>query len=193
MTSGVRSALAALLLVFTITAGAQTWDLGSLMQEMAQVPASSSRFVETRHIALLTRPLELKGRLSYERPNRLSKHVQSPFDELISVDGDALTLFNKTKGEQRFISLREQPQLRALVESVRATLAGDLAQLERHYRVEFSGTRGSWQMLLVPRDAKVRKYVQTIALAGAEARLARIEIVETGGDRSVMTILHDDK
>jgi outer membrane lipoprotein-sorting protein len=192
MTSGVRSALAALLLVSTLSI-AESWDLQALMQGMAQIPASQSRFVETRHIALLTRPLELKGRLSYERPNRLSKHVLSPFDELISVEGDALTVVNRTKGEQRFISLREQPQMRALVESVRATLAGDLAQLERHYRVEFSGTRGAWRMLLVPRDAKVRQYVETIALAGAEARLARIEIVEAGGDRSVMTILHDEK
>jgi hypothetical protein len=163
------------------------------MQQMAQVPASRSRFVETRHIALLTRPLELKGSLSYERPNRLSKHVQSPFDELLSVEGDAATLVNKTTGEQRFVSLREQPAMGALVASVRATLAGDLAQLERHYQVEFSGARGSWSLRLVPRDAQVRGYVETIALAGAGARLKRIEIVEAGGDRSVMTILHDGK
>ena len=163
------------------------------MQSMAQVPASSSRFVETRHIALLTRPLELKGSLSYERPNRLSKHVQSPFDELLSVDGEAATLVNKTKGEQRFVSLREQPAIGALVASVRATLAGDLPQLERHYRIEFSGAREAWNLRLSPRDAQVRSTVDTIALAGAGARLKQIEIVETTGDRSVMTILHDGK
>lgn len=193
MISGTRSSIGALLLTLAFPSGAESWDLQALMQRMASVPSSSSRFVETRHLALLTRPLELKGRLTYERPNRLSKHVLSPVDELISVEGDALTVVNKTKGEQRFISLREQPAMGALIESMRATLAGDLAQLERHYRVELSGTRGSWRMLLVPRDSQVRKYVETIALAGAEARLARIEIVETGGDRSVMTILHDDK
>jgi outer membrane lipoprotein-sorting protein len=192
MTSGVRKALAALLLVSTLSI-AESWNLQALMQSMADIPSSHSRFVETRHLALLTRPLELKGRLTYERPNRLSKHVLSPFDELISVEGDALTVVNKTKGEQRFISLREQPAMGALIESVRATLAGDLAQLERHYRVELSGARGSWRMLLVPRDFQLRKYVETIALAGTEARLARIEIVETDGARSVMTILHDDK
>jgi hypothetical protein len=193
MTSGVRSALGALLLVVAYPAGAQTWNLESLMQAMSQVPASKSRFVETRHIALLTRPLELKGSLSYERPNRLSKHVQSPFDELLSVDGEAATLVNKTKGEQRFVSLREQPAIGALVASVRATLAGDLPQLERHYRIEFSGPREAWSLRLAPRDAQVRSGIDSIALAGAGARLKQIEIVETTGDRSVMTILHDEK
>jgi outer membrane lipoprotein-sorting protein len=161
------------------------------MQAMAQVPSSSARFVETRHIALLTQPLELKGSLSYERPNRLSKHVLSPVDELLSVDGDALTVLNKTSGEQRVVSLRDQPAAGALVASVRATLAGDLAQLERHYKVELSGTRAAWSLRLVPRDARVKTFVETITLAGSGARLERIESLEASGDRSRMTILHD--
>lgn len=190
MTSGARSVLAAVLLM-PLGALPDEWDLKSLMQQMAQVPASRARFVETRHIALLTQPLELKGSLSYERPNRLSKHVQSPFDELLSIDGDTLTLVN-TKKVATF-SLREQPAAAALVESVRATLAGDLAQLERHYRLQFSGTRAAWRLRLVPREAQVKGAVEAIVLAGAGARLKRIEIAEAGGDRSVMTILHDGK
>jgi hypothetical protein len=119
--------------------------------------------------------------------------VHSPFDELLSVDGEAATLVNKTKGEQRFVSLREQPAIGALVASVRATLAGDLPQLERYYRIEFSGPREAWSLRLAPRAAQVRNVVDTITLAGAGARLKQIEIIETSGDRSVMTILHDGK
>ena len=192
MTSGARSLLGALLLAPALCV-AQSWDLGELMREMAAVPASRTRFVETRHLALLTRPLELKGSLTYERPHRLTKHVESPFDETLTVDGEALSLVNRTKGEQRFVSLREQPALRALVESVRATLAGDRAQLERHYRLEFSGARNAWRLRLVPRDAQLRGYVESIALSGAGARVHRIEVLESGGDSSVMTILHDRK
>jgi outer membrane lipoprotein-sorting protein len=119
--------------------------------------------------------------------------VQSPVDELLSVDGDALTVVNKTKGEKRVVSLREQPAAGALVASVRATLAGDLPQLERHYKVDFSGTRDAWSLRLVPRDARVARYVESITFAGADARLQRMEAVETSGDRSRMTILHDGK
>ncbi|HEX6157466.1 MAG TPA: LolA-related protein [Burkholderiales bacterium] len=192
MISGVRSLLAALLLA-PGPCLAQSWDLDALMREMAAVPASRSRFVETRHLALLSRPLELKGSLTYERPSRLAKHVEAPFDELLTVNGEALSLVNRTKGEQRFLSLREQPALRALVESVRSTLAGDRTQLERHYRLQFSGARDAWRLHLVPRDAQLRDYVESITLAGAAARLQRIEALESSGDRSVMTILHDGK
>ncbi|HEV3011235.1 MAG TPA: LolA-related protein [Burkholderiales bacterium] len=188
-----RAVLGVLLAGLGFATNGQPWDLQALMQEMAQVPSSRARFVETRHIALLTRPVELKGSLSYERPHRLAKHVESPIDEILSVDGDALTVLNKTKGEQRVLSLREQPAAGALVASVRATLAGDRAQLERHYKVDLSGARGSWSLRLVPRDARIKGYVEAITLAGAGARLDRIETVETSGDRSLMTILHDGK
>lgn len=193
MTSGARSVAFLLLLLLPLVAYAQAWDLAALMQEMAQVASSRARFVETRHIALLTQPLELKGSLTYERPHRLAKHVQSPVDELLSVDGDALTVLNRTKGEQRVLSLREQPAAGALVSSVRATLAGDVAELERHYRAELSGTRAVWRLRLVPRNSQVRRHVQEIVLSGAHARVERIESLETSGDRSIMTIMHDGK
>ena len=188
MTSGVLSLLFFLL---TFPAWGQAWDLPALMAEMAKVEESRARFVETRHIALLTEPLELKGNLSYERPHRLAKHVLSPVDELVTVDRETLTVVNKAKGERRLISLREQPAAGALVASVRATLAGDLAELERHYQVELSGTRAAWRLRLQPRDARVRRAVDSIALGGAGARLTRIETHEANGDRSLMTIRHD--
>ena len=192
MISGVRSWLALLALAATPSFG-QGWNLDALMSELAAVPASRTRFVETRHLAMLTQPLELKGSLSYERPNRLVKHVETPFDELLTVDGEALSLVNKTKGERRSLSLREQPALGALVEGVRATLAGDRAQLERHYRVQFSGRRDAWRLQLVPRAAQVRAHVESITVSGAAARPQRIEVLESTGDRSVMTIVHDGK
>ena len=192
MISGARKLVLGLVLVSS-PVFAQGWDLDALMRELAAVPASRSRFVETRHVALLTRPLELKGSLSYERPNRLTKHVESPFEETLTVDGEALSLVNRTKGEQRFISLREQPALRALVESVRATLAGDRAQLERHYRMQLTGPRNAWRLRLVPREAQLKGYVESILISGDAARLQRIEVAEGSGDSSVMTILHDGK
>ena len=81
----------------------------------------------------------------------------------------------------------------ALVESVRATLAGDRAQLERHYRVQFSGRRDTWRLHLVPRSTQVRAHVESITVSGAAARAQRIEVLESSGDRSVMTIVHDGK
>jgi hypothetical protein len=59
--------------------------------------------------------------------------------------------------------------------------------------VKFSGGRDAWQLRLLPREAQLRAYVESIALSGAGPRVQRIEVLESGGDSSVMTILHDGK
>jgi len=75
-----------------------------------------------------------------------------------------------------------------LIESIRATRAGDLAALQRHYDVQVDGTREEWSLTLKPLDSRVADYVSSIALAGSGPRVSRMVVHEAGGDRSVMEI-----
>jgi len=124
--------------------------------------------------------------LFYERPARIERHQTQPFDEVIRVDGDRLSV--EREGKTRRISLQNAPLVAALVESLRATLAGDGAELERLYSVRVEGTRQRWTLALTPREVEIAGVVKTIAIAGSGSRIARMEILEPGGDGSVMTI-----
>jgi len=83
--------------------------------------------------------------------------------------------------------LQDASLVRALVESLRATLAGDGAELERLYRVRVQGTRQRWTLALA-REVEVRWRRESIVIAGSGSRIGRLEILEAGGDGSVMTI-----
>ena len=159
-----------------------------LMQMLASVESANARFVETRHSALLKSPLVLQGTLAYRRPDRVEKHVQSPYDESITVEGGRLTLENRTRKQKKTIAVSGAPGLAALIESIRATRAGDLAALQRYYALQVEGSREQWTLTLKPLDAQIAGYVSSIALSGSETRIGRIMIEEASGDRSVMEI-----
>jgi len=167
-------------------ADAPAWDFVRLMAELAQVQTSEARYSEVRHVAMLQRPLELSGTLRYTRPARIEKLQTRPFRELVRVDEDTLTL--ERDGKTRSVVLRNVPLVGALVESLRATLAGDATELERLYHVSMDGSREGWRLKLTPREIEVAGIVREINISGAGARVGRIEILESGGDRSVMTI-----
>ena len=76
----------------------------------------------------------------------------------------------------------------ALPEGLRATLAGDAPALERHYRIRLEGSQDSWLLTLTPRAEKLAGLVTQIRIAGARARLKRIEVDESSGDQSIMLI-----
>ena len=185
----------AVLLVFLAmpaAAGAATpapaLSIAELMQILGSVESTSARFVETRHSALLRAPLVLQGTLAYRRPDRVEKRVLTPYDERITVNGDRLAFENRTHDRRKTISVSGAPGLAALIESIRATRAGDLPALQRHYALQIEGSRERWTLTLRPLDSQIADYVVSLEVSGSGARIGRITIEEASGDRSVMEI-----
>ncbi len=182
--------LAALLLLAAcrLTSGAE-FGPAQLMQAFAAVPAAQAHFTEVRRSDVLRAPIELKGTLHYQRPGRLERRVVLPYQQVMRIEGDRATIENPARGQPKSYSLAALPAALALVEALRATLAGDLAALERHYRVTLEGGREAWTLNLAPRDPALAGAVAGIRFAGSAARLERVEIEETTGDRVTMILV----
>jgi len=169
------------------------WGVQQLMRELGAVKRSQSRFVERKYLKVLKAPLELRGTLTYVAPGNLVKRTLSPKPETLTVEGDRLTLESTARNGSRTLRLRDYPVLWAFVESIRSTLSGDIAALERFYRVELEGGRARWRLYLVPRDPDMRAVISLINLGGSRDRVERIEVQETRGDRSVTTIVEESR
>jgi len=167
---------------------AQDWDLGALMQTLRQVEHAKARFVERKYFQMLDKPLELTGTLEYRAPDHLERHTLTPKPESFVVDGDRLRLEN-ARGQRRTLALQDHAVLWAFVESIRATLNGDLAQLERFYSVSLDGNAQRWQLSLTPTLPKMNAIIRLIRIGGSGGAIRTVEIEQTRGDRSVMTVL----
>lgn len=183
--------LAAVLLAGALPAvAAEPWGLEDLFARFAAIGNSNARFVETREVSLLNAPLESSGTLTYRRPDFLEKRTLQPQAESLRLEGDRLTL-TQADGASRTLSVSSMPEIQTYVESIRATLRGDVPTIMRFYEVALEGTAQDWRMQLTPRADEARAAVQRIVIAGREAVIRRIEILQADGDRSVMTIQPD--
>src|SRR5262245_53312064 len=156
MISGAR--LLASLLLFACACGTTRadapWDLKRLMHDLGQVKLAKARFTERKHLAILTAPLESSGTLTYIAPDRLEKHTLLPRAESMVLERNQLVLEGGQPKRRRTIRLDQYPQVGVFVESIRSTLAGDLALLSSLYEVALEGDEGKWQLVLTPADAK---------------------------------------
>jgi outer membrane lipoprotein-sorting protein len=184
MLAGVALAL----LASASAAQPPAWTVDQLMRALAQRPHAQAEFVETKYLRLLSSPLTLRGRLSYRAPDWLEKRTLAPSEEILLVDGERLTVEIPVRRIHRSFTLQELPVVWAFVESIRATLRGDRAGLERFYRLELDGEVRHWLLSLRPRDPKMEAVISEIRIGGAGGRVASIEILEARGDRSVMRI-----
>jgi hypothetical protein len=160
-------------------AGDDAFSLPDLMQELAKVPAAEAQFTEVRQLGLLRAPLELRGTLRY---------VSFPYEETVRIDGDQVSLDNPARRVHRKFSLAKLPAAFAMIEGLRATLAGDLGALERFYQVKLAGARAAWVLSLTPRDAEVATLLAQVRLRGTADRITQIEYDEAAGDRAVITV-----
>jgi hypothetical protein len=196
---GLRFSLAAALLALIATSGLPArsaeptapWGIDSLMLRLSEVKQSQAHFVERKYLKVLKAPLELSGTLTYTRPGRLEKRTLKPKAETLTVADDKLMLENPARNERRVLKLQDYPVLWGFVESIRATLDGDIKALERFYRVELEGGPAKWRLYLVPRDRKMNEVISLVRIDGSQARIDIIEVQEAGGDRSVMKIVED--
>jgi len=190
----LRSLFLLLLTLTTASSGlahAETWDLPQLMAGLAQVQSHEARFTEKKTIAQLKAPVESSGILSYRRPDHVEKHILLPKDESFSIDGDEVSWKDGASGQKRSLRLQNNATLAALVESVRATLAGDLPALRRYFAVKLEGTKMHWTLTLTPAEDTVRRSLKTMRIEGSGNQVAVVDVVEIGGDRSVMVLQHD--
>lgn len=177
--------LAACALQPTLTFAAG-WDIDVLMQTLAKTKAGRASFVEKKFMAMLERPIESSGELRYTAPDRLEKRTVKPRPETMLVDGDLLTV---ERGRQKHtLQLQEYPELAGFIDSIRGTLAGDRKALERSFRLKLEGGSERWTLTLFPTEAKLLTAVHLIEIAGVRDNVRSINIVQTDGDRSLMTI-----
>jgi len=168
----------------------QPWGLEALMAELGRVQHSKARFVERKYLKILTKPLELTGTLEYRAPDRLERHTLTPKLESFVVEGDRVVLEN-AQGRRRTLQLQDNTVLWAFVESIRSTLRGDAGMLNRFYAVVLDGDLEKWRLSLTPKESRMRSFISLIQIGGSGSKVESVEIQETQGDRSLMTVRED--
>ncbi len=161
--------------------------LDELMGRLARIGERHATFREERRFAALTRPLTSKGWLVYRRPSYLEKTTTAPQPEHLVVDGERLTV-TEGNAAPRMLSLDSQPEVQALVDAVRGPLSGDLAALERSYRVQADGRPAAWRLTLTPTDPRVQAMLRTAEIEGADIDVRLVRIIEANGDEQRMDI-----
>jgi len=181
--------LAALALAWATCAGAapKSTELDALLARLARPPPATTAFVEVRYSKLLATPIEVSGQLGYLRDGGLQRRVTHPFRETTTISDDKVVVEREGQKPRRF-ALSRAPELRGVLASFGALLAGDRATLERHFNTTLVQEGTEWTLVLVPRDARSRKRMVNVSITGSADQARCFSVNEADGDASVMWV-----
>lgn len=170
----------------TVALPAMALDLQTVMHNMGKIKERHGKFVETKYMTVLNKPLLSSGEVRYVAPNLFEKKTLEPTQDTMRVDGDGLFL---EKGGRKFSTkLSSQPQAAVFVNAIAGLLTGDATLLERSYSYELDGTAKKWTLTMMPKDKKMQEMVRKIIASGDEDQVRSIEYQQADGDRSVMVV-----
>jgi hypothetical protein len=182
----IARALALVAALACVPLTAADWNTMQLFEALAKQKPTRATFEERRFLALLDKPLESSGELSFTPPDRMEKRTLKPRPETLVVERDRVTL--ERAGKRQSIGINDYPGVAMLVESLRGTLAGDLGALTKSFSVSLSGPPERWRLTLRPLDPSLATLAERIVIGGAQARVESVEIFQADGDRSLMTL-----
>lgn len=163
-----------------------SFDLGQLMKLLAARKTGEVSYQQEDYFAILDQPVSSSGVLIYRAPDRLEKRRLRPQAESLVVEGDELTI---QRGRRTYrMQLSAYPQVAPLIDAMRDTLAGNEAGLERVFKVALTGSLENWTLRLTPLDKEVARKVRGLEIAGKRDEIRSVEILQVGGDRSMMTL-----
>jgi hypothetical protein len=180
------NALAGALLALASLPALAQWSVDDLMTALAARGSADATFTEQRYVPVLDAPVQSSGTLRFVAPDRLEKHTLQPRAESLVLAGDQLTL--RQGPRTRRLALTDLPDSGLAINSLRGTMAGDLAALRRGWNVTLFGERRIWTLSLTPLSAAVAQYIETVLIQGQQDQIDRIEIRQADGVRSVMQI-----
>lgn len=178
--------LASLFLLLLALPASAAFDVGQLMSDLAKHKGGRAKFVEKKFIAVLDKPVVSTGEMTYLPPDRLEKRTLTPKVETLLLDKDLLSI---ERGQQKLsINLANQPDALAFVDSIRGTLSGNRAALEKNYALYLAGSSDKWVLTLLPSDQKIAALLLRITVSGNKGQVRSIEYLQADGDRSLLAI-----
>ncbi len=179
--------------LWTPAAADGAWDLPALMKELGGIRLIDAAFTEQKQAEFLSGgEFAVSGEMHFKAPHTLRRIVTKPYRESIIIDESTVIikrLDDKNETDRvRFIEIDSHPSIRLFIDSMRATMAGDLATVLEIYEVELSGGRQEWGLRLVPRRKELKKFIRAVHVTGSANRINTLLVHEDDDTRSLITL-----
>lgn len=133
------------------------------------VVTMTARFVQTKHLSLMTEPLVASGHFAFERPDRILWAIEKPRPVRIVVRGGEVIIPGLAAEDRRAL---ESAPLAAVGRQLAALFAGPLENLQRDCELDARGDGKEIRLRLEPRRESWRDVFRSM-----EVRFRRPDLV----------------
>jgi len=165
--------------------------LARLEERASGMQTLKADFLQEKHLALLDQPLVLKGTIFMQKPDLFCWMVKEPLRYTLVIEGEDVRQWDEDTRRVEKISLSKNPVFKTAIQQLKDWLSGAYTSMVGEYQVAVL-EEAPISLEFVPRKTSLAHEVidrVTVIFEPDERYIRRIQIVEKGGDRTVLTFV----
>ena len=182
--SGIRFFGLILCLPFLL-AWSDSWE--GIREATRRITSLEARFVQRKTLPILAKPFVSQGRFFYQPPAQLRWEYDSPVRSVLIMNGDAVKRYLKDQDQWREDAGAAMTAMRLVMEDIMNWQQG---RFDANPQFQASLTKGAEpKILLVPKEASLRKMIQRIELTLSSEQAGVMKSVRVVEDERSDTML----
>lgn len=159
-------------------------DLSNIQKQAKPIESISSKFMQTKHLSIMDKVLNSKGRFYFRQPDCLRWEYISPYKQGFALCQDQGIKWNEISG-QKPINTSDNPLWKTLSKQLIAWSKLDIKWLKNKYAITVLQKKPS-VLELIPKEESMGKVFSKlkIYLKEQENLIQRMVLYEGGGDRT---------
>ena len=182
--SGIRFFALILCLPFLV-AWSDSWE--GIREATRKITFLEARFIQKKTLPILAKPFVSQGRFFYQPPSKLRWEYDSPIRSVLIMNGDAVKRYLKDRDQWREDAGIAMTAMRLVMDDIMNWQQG---RFDANPQFQASLTKGAEpKILLVPKEASLRKMIQRIELTLSSEQAGVMKSVRVVEDERTDTTL----
>lgn len=141
-------------------------------------------FVQTKQLKMLSDNIVSKGKIYYQKSDKLRCEYTSPTSYIFVMNGDKVLL--RSKNRSRVIDVKKNKRFRGIARIMMGSVAGNSLSDEKNFQTTIATTPKEWIATMQPLKKDMKQMFQKIILHfnRQKAIISAIELIEKNGDKT---------
>lgn len=153
-----------------------------------QTNTIESKFVQEKHMQLLTKGFVSKGHISFKKPDKLRWEYSDPFEYLIVINGEKIHIQNE--GKTNTFDMATSKLFLEINNLIINTVKGNILDEEK-FDIEYFQSSSHYMARLFTKDPDMKEFIDhlEIMFQKQDFSVSKLKLVEPSGDYTFITFI----
>ena len=145
-------------------------------------------FVQTKQLKLLNDRLVSKGKMCYQKSDKLRWEYTSPTSYVFILNGDKVLLKNNNRND--VIDVKQNKLFREIARIMMSSVVGNCLSDEKNFKTSIASTPTEWVATMLPLKKDMKQMFQKIILHfnKQKSMVSSVELIEKNGDQTLIEL-----